>query len=184
MSDGKVCDTVPSVILRLETDGGITGWGEVCPSALSRSICRWVARRLKVTLGPAGGDALASDALMDRAISICLAMSMPISHRWRSGMCSARRRECRFTSCWVAGGRKQCRSIFDHLCRSDEMAKMAKRAQQAFASFESSSMIRTMKPISPACGWCVKQLAPARSSMVTELWGNTAECHPRRPGGA
>ena len=31
MSDGKVCDTVPSVILRLETDGGITGWGEVCP---------------------------------------------------------------------------------------------------------------------------------------------------------
>jgi len=31
MSDGKTCDTVDSVVLRLDTDGGLTGWGEVCP---------------------------------------------------------------------------------------------------------------------------------------------------------
>ena len=31
MSDGKVCDTVTSCVLRLETDTGLTGWGEVCP---------------------------------------------------------------------------------------------------------------------------------------------------------
>ena len=31
MADGKTCDTVTSVILALETDAGITGWGEVCP---------------------------------------------------------------------------------------------------------------------------------------------------------
>ena len=31
MSDGKTCDTVDSVILRLDTDGGPAGWGEVCP---------------------------------------------------------------------------------------------------------------------------------------------------------
>ena len=31
MSDGKICDTVTSCILRLESDTGLTGWGEVCP---------------------------------------------------------------------------------------------------------------------------------------------------------
>ncbi len=30
MSDGKVCDSVESVVLRLDTDEGLTGWGEVC----------------------------------------------------------------------------------------------------------------------------------------------------------
>ena len=31
MSDGKICDTVTTNILRLESDDGLTGWGEVCP---------------------------------------------------------------------------------------------------------------------------------------------------------
>lgn len=31
MSDGKTCDTVQSHILRLQTDTGLCGWGEVCP---------------------------------------------------------------------------------------------------------------------------------------------------------
>ena len=31
MSDGKICDTVTTSILRLESDDGLTGWGEVCP---------------------------------------------------------------------------------------------------------------------------------------------------------
>ena len=31
MSDGKICGTVTSCILRLESDTGLTGWGEVCP---------------------------------------------------------------------------------------------------------------------------------------------------------
>ena len=31
MADGKTCATVTSHILRLETDTGLTGWGEVCP---------------------------------------------------------------------------------------------------------------------------------------------------------
>ena len=30
MSDGKICDTVTSCILRLESDTGLTGWGEIC----------------------------------------------------------------------------------------------------------------------------------------------------------
>ena len=31
MADGKTCDTITTVVLRLETDTGLTGWGEVCP---------------------------------------------------------------------------------------------------------------------------------------------------------
>ena len=30
MADGKTCDVVTSIIMRLETDSGISGWGEVC----------------------------------------------------------------------------------------------------------------------------------------------------------
>ena len=31
MSDGKTCDTVDTVVLRLDTDEGLSGWGEICP---------------------------------------------------------------------------------------------------------------------------------------------------------
>jgi L-alanine-DL-glutamate epimerase-like enolase superfamily enzyme len=31
MADGKTCDTVETVVIALETDAGLTGWGEVCP---------------------------------------------------------------------------------------------------------------------------------------------------------
>lgn len=31
MADGKTCDTVDSVVIRIDTDAGISGWGEVCP---------------------------------------------------------------------------------------------------------------------------------------------------------
>ena len=31
MADGKTCDTVETVVLRVDTDAGLSGWGEVCP---------------------------------------------------------------------------------------------------------------------------------------------------------
>lgn len=31
MAEGKTCDTVDSVVIRIDTDAGISGWGEVCP---------------------------------------------------------------------------------------------------------------------------------------------------------
>ena len=31
MADGKACATVDSIVLCVETDGGLRGWGEVCP---------------------------------------------------------------------------------------------------------------------------------------------------------
>ncbi|MEM6497417.1 MAG: mandelate racemase, partial [Pseudomonadota bacterium] len=31
MAEGKTCATVDTIILRIETDSGLTGWGEACP---------------------------------------------------------------------------------------------------------------------------------------------------------
>lgn len=31
MSDGKQCDTVTTVVLKIDTDNDLSGWGEVCP---------------------------------------------------------------------------------------------------------------------------------------------------------
>ncbi|HIC80222.1 MAG TPA: mandelate racemase [Kiloniellaceae bacterium] len=31
MAEGKACDTVASMVLRVDTDAGLQGWGEVCP---------------------------------------------------------------------------------------------------------------------------------------------------------
>ncbi|MGR3712434.1 MAG: hypothetical protein ACU0A6_04880 [Shimia sp.] len=31
MADAKTCDTVTTTVLRLATDTGLSGWGEVCP---------------------------------------------------------------------------------------------------------------------------------------------------------
>lgn len=31
MSEGKTCDTVDTVVLRIDTKDGLSGWGEVCP---------------------------------------------------------------------------------------------------------------------------------------------------------
>jgi hypothetical protein len=43
MADGKTCDTVTTAVLRLDTDEGLSGWGEVCPIphyALPADLCR------------------------------------------------------------------------------------------------------------------------------------------------
>lgn len=66
MSDGKVCDTVSSIIIKIETDGGITGWGEVCPiphylPAYADGVAPAVAEMMPVLKG---ADALSSNALM------------------------------------------------------------------------------------------------------------------------
>ena len=46
MAEGKTCDTVETVVVRLDTDAGLTGWGEYCaiPHYLT-AYARGVARR-------------------------------------------------------------------------------------------------------------------------------------------
>jgi len=65
MADGKTCDTVESAVLRIDTDAGISGWGEVCPiphylPAYARGVAPALQELAPVLLGsdPVGPEAL------------------------------------------------------------------------------------------------------------------------------
>ena len=67
MSDGKICDVTDSVVLRIDTDEGVSGWGEVCPiphylPAYAKGVAPAVQELAPVLLGadPVGPEALGS----------------------------------------------------------------------------------------------------------------------------
>ncbi len=69
MAGGKTCDTVESAVLRIETDEGVAGWGEVCPiphylPAYARGVGPVLTELAPVLLG---ADPVGPEALMDRA---------------------------------------------------------------------------------------------------------------------
>jgi len=68
MAEGKTCDTVETVILRLDTNAGISGWGEVCPiphylPAYARGVAPALQEVAPVVLG---ADPVGPEALMAR----------------------------------------------------------------------------------------------------------------------
>lgn len=68
MAAGKTCDTVDSIVLRLDTDDGPCGWGEVCPiphylPAYARGVAPAVEELAPVLLG---ADPIGPEALMHR----------------------------------------------------------------------------------------------------------------------
>ncbi len=65
MAGGKTCDTVDSIVLRLDTDEDISGWGEVCPiphylPAYADGVLPAVSEMAEVLLGqnPIGPEAV------------------------------------------------------------------------------------------------------------------------------
>jgi L-alanine-DL-glutamate epimerase-like enolase superfamily enzyme len=69
MADGKTCDTVETVVLRVDTDTGLSGWGEVCPiphylPAYARGVAPALTDLAPVLLGadPVGPEALMAEA--------------------------------------------------------------------------------------------------------------------------
>ena len=65
MAEGKACDTVDTVVLRIETDSGLHGWGEVCPiphylPAYADGVIPAVGEMAEVLLGaePIGPEAM------------------------------------------------------------------------------------------------------------------------------
>ncbi len=65
MAAGKTCDTVETAVVAIETDGGLTGWGEVCPiphylPAYARGVAPVVQELAPVLIGadPVGPEAL------------------------------------------------------------------------------------------------------------------------------
>ncbi len=68
MSEGKVCDTVDTVVLRVDTDEGPVGWGEVCPiphylPAYVGGVAPAIGELAPVLLG---ADPVGPEALMAR----------------------------------------------------------------------------------------------------------------------
>ena len=66
MADGKTCDTVDTIVIALETDEGITGWGEVCPiphylPAYANGVAPAVKEMSALIIG---ADPLGPEALM------------------------------------------------------------------------------------------------------------------------
>lgn len=69
MAAGKSCQTVDTVILRVDTDAGISGWGEVCPiphylPAYADGVAPALGELAPMLLG---ADPIGAEALMDRA---------------------------------------------------------------------------------------------------------------------
>ena len=68
MADGKTCDTVDSIVVRLTTDTGATGWGEVCPiphylPAYANGVAPAVQEMAAVLLG---ANPIGPEAVMDK----------------------------------------------------------------------------------------------------------------------
>ncbi|UZD89741.1 mandelate racemase/muconate lactonizing enzyme family protein [Cognatishimia activa] len=68
MADGKTCDTTLSVILRLDTDTGLSGWGEVCPiphylPAYAKGVIPALEEMAPVLIS---ADPVGPEALMER----------------------------------------------------------------------------------------------------------------------
>ncbi len=69
MADGKACETVETVVIALDTDAGVTGWGEVCPiphylPAYARGVAPALQELAPVILG---GEPVGAEALMAKA---------------------------------------------------------------------------------------------------------------------
>ncbi len=68
MADGKTCDVTTSVILRIDTDEGLSGWGEVCPiphylPAYAHGVIPAVEEMIPVLIG---ADPVGPEAVMER----------------------------------------------------------------------------------------------------------------------
>ena len=69
MAAGKSCETVETAVISVETDTGLTGWGEVCPiphylPAYARGVAPALTELAPVLIG---GDPLGAEALVARA---------------------------------------------------------------------------------------------------------------------
>ncbi len=69
MAEGKTCDTVETAVIAVDTDAGITGWGEVCPiphylPAYARGVAPALGELAPVLIG---ADPVGVGAVMARA---------------------------------------------------------------------------------------------------------------------
>ncbi len=103
MAEGKTCDTVDSMVVEVRTDGGVSGWGEVCAiphylPAYARGVAPAVAelgrrsagafvRRLELRRRPAGGD---SGCTGGAPFGCDAGAAVRVAHRMRRGAAGQR----------------------------------------------------------------------------------------------
>lgn len=68
MAGGKVCLSVPSIIVRIDTDSGVCGWGEVCPiphylPAYADGVIPAISEMAEVLIG---ADPIGPESLMKK----------------------------------------------------------------------------------------------------------------------
>lgn len=68
MAGGKTCLSIPSIIIRIDTEDGISGWGEVCPiphylAAYADGVLPAIQEMAPILIG---GNAVGPEALMKR----------------------------------------------------------------------------------------------------------------------
>lgn len=132
MSDGKTCDTVESAIVRLDTDTGNSGWGEVCPiphylPAYARGVVPAIEEMAPILLG---ADPVGPETLMDK-----LDAWLPGHHYAKSAVDTAlwdlTAQAANLPLYALLGGRRQETMPLYHsitCVAPDEMARMARQA--------------------------------------------------------
>ncbi len=74
MADGKTCDTVATMVLRIDTDAGVAGWGEVCPIP---GYLPAYAAGVAPALAELAGDLIGSDPIGPEAVMARLDARLP-----------------------------------------------------------------------------------------------------------
>lgn len=133
MAGGKTCDTVDSIVLRLNTDEGISGWGEVCPiphylAAYADGVMPAIKEMSKVILGtnPLGPEALM--AKLDAHL---------VDHRYAKSpidiaLWDITAQKASLPVYALLGGQRQNKLPLYHSITCVEPDKMAKIAKEAF----------------------------------------------------
>jgi L-alanine-DL-glutamate epimerase-like enolase superfamily enzyme len=141
MAEGKTCDTVETVVLRVETNTEFTGWGEVCPiphylPAYARGVAPALTELAPVLIGadPRGPEALMAkaDAWLPGHVYAKSALDIAL---W-----DLTARAAGMPLYMLLGGRRQADMPLYHsitCVAPDEMARIAKEAQtQGITQFQ------------------------------------------------
>ena len=135
MADGKTCDTVETVVIALDTDVGLTGWGEVCPiphylPAYARGVAPALQELAPVILG---GDPVGAEALMAKADAF-LPGHVYAKSALDIALWDITGQAARLPVHALIGGRRQETLPLYHsitCVEPDEMARIAREAQAA-----------------------------------------------------
>lgn len=133
MANGKTCDTVVSVVLRIDTDTEHWGWGEVCPiphylPAYAKGVLPAVTEMLPVLLG---ADPVGPEQLMEK-LSIWLPGHDYAKSAIDTALWDLTAKAAGLPLCALLGGRavKDLPLYHSITCVDpDEMARIAKDAQ-------------------------------------------------------